>query len=482
MSEDDFLPSCDDDDYEFEYDDDEELGSTDDESNPEVMYYKAKNLREDMPEEALAVFRSITENHTSAEWALKAAKQSIKIALELRRLQDVQIYMASLIETLINCNESDSYKERCILTTFERILTGNGHMLAGVYEDVLTRFERAKMERFVWRIAISFARAYYDQEDYANALKVLQRVDFSTEPDQLAVNSWRAPLFVEYLALKIQLAIALKTGEEEDLCHAAKNVKMGMVHPRVAAVIEEYNGLVALEHQRWEDACQWLLKSFKSYDEAGMSDRSRILRLYSYACLLNDSGLNPLDNPETRAYLEYPDLRETKQVVLAFTNNDIEAFNEIISGVQDKYQTESAMMHLLPRLRTSFIKRVFLLMVKPYRKIRLKSLATQFDCEVETLRDYIKELILDKRLPHAAFDVIDNVLILNAAASLTRKCAEHSKFPLPERYAKHMQAIQRKKDEKVILNRECGIAEIERPHNQADLLQAAASMWKIAML
>lgn len=86
MSDDDFM--AEDEDFDFEY---EDQSDEEPDADLENQYYNAKAQKQDKPEAALKLFRSvIAAQDQPSDWGFKSLKQMIKICYRLQRFDEVR--------------------------------------------------------------------------------------------------------------------------------------------------------------------------------------------------------------------------------------------------------------------------------------------------------------------------------------------------------------------------------------------------------
>jgi COP9 signalosome complex subunit 2 len=168
---------------------------------------------------------------------------------------------------------------------------------------------------------------------------------------------------LEIYALQIQLYSRQKDNKKlRDLFDRAMRVEGGIPHPRTLALIQEMGGKMHMASKEFEAAGKTFFQAFKSYDEAGDPSRLRCLKYLVMASMLHASSINPFDSQEARPYKDDPEIVAMTNLVQAFHNNDIRAFERILQRnegqIMDDEFVREYLADLLRTIRTQVIQKV----------------------------------------------------------------------------------------------------------------------------
>jgi COP9 signalosome complex subunit 2 len=205
---------------------------------------------------------------------------------------------------------------------------------------------------------------------------------------------------MEIAALQIQLYSRLKdTKRLRSAYQRAISVRGGIPHPRTLALIQELGGKMHMSQRNFHDASQSFFQAFKSYDEAGDRSRLRCLKYLVMASMLHASTINPFDSHEARAHRDDPEIVAMTNLVQAFHNDDIRAFERILSKnegrIMDDEFVREHVADLLRTIRTQVILRI----IGPYTRIRLSRIAGDLNnIPIEDVEGLLVSLILDGKL------------------------------------------------------------------------------------
>jgi COP9 signalosome complex subunit 2 len=89
-----------------------------------------------------------------------------------------------------------------------------------------------------------------------------------------------------------------------------------------------------LREQEFEKAHTDFFEAFKNYDESGSPRRTTCLKYLVLANMLMKSAINPFDSQEAKPYKNDPEILAITNLVNAYQNNDINAFELILRSNQ----------------------------------------------------------------------------------------------------------------------------------------------------
>jgi COP9 signalosome complex subunit 2 len=442
----------------FEYTDDED-DADDSAVALENAYYNAKGLRESSLEEAMLAFEQVIrkereQNNTHyGPWSFKSMKQLVK--LHVRTAVDTtgsnntaaaaatstnttiaehtRRHYARLLECIVTgTNISPNAVEKGISGMLERVASSLDQSLAvAVYEETLQVFHPHtgpfKNERLWFKANIKYGQLLYEMNETAKLQKVLK--DLATMQQPVSVNddasgdrhdhggsssSASSTQTMEIYSLQIQLYSRLKDHKRlRETFQKAANVRGGIPHPRTLALMQELGGKMHMSAREYEAAGKTFFQAFKSYDEAGDPSRLRCLKYLVLASMLHASKINPFDSQEARPYRDDPEIVAMTNLVQAFQNNEIKAFEMILKKNQGRtfMKDEFVREHIEDLLRT-VRRQVLRRVIRPYTRVSLAALAHELnDVPVDSVESLLVGLILDGSLQGGTIDRVAGVLI-----------------------------------------------------------------------
>lgn len=453
------------DEYEYDYDDasmedgvgdqfeytDEEPDQNDDEVALENAYYNAKGLREDDLDAAADAFEQVITQEVEREgkmtqWSFKALKQLCKLHLRRAAWDAILPAYQRLLECVSAGSVSPNQIEKGVQAMLERVASlcqgssatssstaslASSHRMQvedefnstadpsqalalQVYDATLTVFHPIKgscpNERLWFKTNIKYGQLLYETNEtnkLQHVLKDLQSVHAMSDSGGSSTQS------MEIYALQIQLYSRLKDHKRlRATFHQAMNVRGGIPHPRTLALIQELGAKMYMESKEYEAAQKTFFQAFKSYDEAGDPSRLRCLKYLVLASMLHSSTINPFDSQEARPYRDDPEIVAMTNLVAAFHNNDIVAFEGILKQskgqrlLADQFLREHV-EDLLETIRRQVLHRL----VQPYSRIKLEALAEALNkIPVSQVESLLVRLILDGSL-EARIDRTQGVLL-----------------------------------------------------------------------
>uniref|UniRef100_A0A7S3L0Y4 PCI domain-containing protein n=1 Tax=Amphora coffeiformis TaxID=265554 RepID=A0A7S3L0Y4_9STRA len=455
------------DEYEYDYDDasmgngendqfeytDEEPDQNDDEVALENAYYNAKGLREENLNAAAEAFEQVITQETEREgkmeqWSYKALKQLCKLHLRTANWEAIFPAYERLLECVAAGHVSPTQVEKGIQAMLERVASlyqGSSSSAAStasaassssrmqvedesttadssqtlalqVYDSTLTVFHpvtgSCPNERLWFKTNIKYGQLLYETNEtnkLQHVLKDLQAVHATNDPG----GGGSSTQSMEIYALQIQLYSRLKDHKRlRATFHQAMNVRGGIPHPRTLALIQELGGKMHMEAKEYEAAGKTFFQAFKSYDEAGDPSRLRCLKYLVLASMLHVSTINPFDSQEARPYRDDPEIVAMTNLVTAFHNNDIVAFEGILKQSKGQRLLADPFLRehvedLLETIRRQVLHRL----VQPYSRVKLEFLADALNkIPVQQVESLLVRLILDGSL-HARIDRTQGVLL-----------------------------------------------------------------------
>jgi COP9 signalosome complex subunit 2 len=423
------------DDYEYEYDEGEDDGDametealqyTDEEEEHdshevalENAYYNAKGLRDTDMEAASRAFEQVISQEYSIQqkhgpWSFKALKQLVKLQLRAHPPKSSLLlqHYQRLLDCLNNGNVSPNAMEKGIHGLLERV-ANHPDLALPLYHVTLPVVHpvhgTCRNERLWFKTNLKYGQLLYERHDTTTLQAVLKDLQAHASPTSSTSSSTQT---MEVTALQMQLYARLQDYTRlRETYKQAMSVRGGLPHPRTLALIQELGGQLYLQSKQYEAASQAFFQAFKSYDEAGDTSRLRCLKYLVLASMLHASTINPFDSQEARPYKEDAEIVAMTNLVQAFHNNDIKAFERILQQNSKRLlEDELLQAHvqdLLRTIRTQVLKRI----LQPYTEISLPAIAKALNnMDVAEVESLLTQLILDDQLPGASLDRVAGIL------------------------------------------------------------------------
>ncbi|EWM29477.1 cop9 signalosome complex subunit 2 [Nannochloropsis gaditana] len=148
----------------------------------------------------------------------------------------------------------------------------------------------------------------------------------------------RGTQLLEVYALQMQLFALQKDSRKlKDLYKLALGITWGVPHPRTLGVLQECGGRMYMDEKDYNAAIQAFFSSFKCYDEAGDPRRFTLLKYLVLASMLHASTIDPFDSQEAKPYKEEREVVAMRNLILAFQNHDVKAFETILKVHTDRH-------------------------------------------------------------------------------------------------------------------------------------------------
>ena len=430
----------------FEYTDEEEEAD-DAQVALENSYYNAKGLRESSLEEASNAFEETIaaekKEHDGnyGPWSFKCMKQLVKLHLKMGNSTQVLHHYQRLLECVNGV--SANAVEKGISGMLDRISqsqTTPQTLTSQIYEATLQVFSPTTgtfpNERLWFKTNIKYGQLLYEMNETVKLQAILKDLKSAQHEDgggdsmntsaNTSSGSSTSTQLMEIYALQIQLYSRQQNLKQlRQVFDKAMAIRGGIPHPRTIALIQELGGKMHMQARDYEAAATTFFQAFKSYDEAGDPARLKCLKYLVMASMLHASTINPFDSQEARPYRDDPDIVKMTNLVAAFHNNDIRAFEDILHKgnlMADDFVREHV-EDLLRTIRTQVLKKV----IRPYTRISLQAIAKELnDIDVRDVENLLVSLILDGTLD-GEIDQVEGVLLKRADRGSATSTASRGK-------------------------------------------------------
>ena len=135
------------------------------------------------------------------------------------------------------------------------------------------------------------------------------------------------------------------------------------------AVIRECGGKMHMREGDYDKAQTDFFEAFKSYDEAGMSNRAQSLKYLVLANMLAGSSINPFDSQETKPYKNDKNVMAMTDLLNAYQRNEINEFEGILKRNRTSIMEDSFIRNYIEELLVKIRTQVLLKVIKPYRRV-----------------------------------------------------------------------------------------------------------------
>jgi len=205
--------------------------------------------------------------------------------------------------------------------------------------------------------------------------------------------------------------------EKKDPGAAAKDgkgdAKEGLVDPRSQSILKEIWGTVYGDEGQWSLAKGDFYSAFTLYDELGNPAKAKqCLRYTVIASMLSGSEANVLDSQNAKAYEHDKDIKVVNQLRLAHLKCSVNDFNKCMWEM--KKDADPYILKHADTLSSDFQHRAIVMLVRPYRRVKLAHLAAVLGEETAKIEEIVVHLILDG-LIDARIDQVKGVLDLTGA-------------------------------------------------------------------
>lgn len=383
----------------------------------ENCYYNSKSLKEENPESALTSFYSIVEKCEGEqnEWAFKALKQITKINFQLKKYDDMLQSYQRLLGYTNWLSITKNYSEKSIYNIVEYASSCENTEFLEKFYDVTTKaLQNLNNERLMLKVLMHVARFLLTQKNYHKFKYLLRQMhELLSDENNSVADQNRGTHLLELYSLEIQMYSDIEDNKRlKELYQSSLRVKTAIPHPRIMGIIRECGGKMHMQENQWSEAQTNFFESFKSYDEAGSSDRIRVLKYLVLANMLSESEINPFDSPETQPYKDNPHIIAMTKLVEAYQIRDITAVERILQTYQHDILDDDFIRQYVDKILYSIRSQVLIELVKPYTSVKLSLLAKKLGVSISIIEQALVGLIIDERV-NGKIDMVNEVFTIS---------------------------------------------------------------------
>lgn len=413
-------------DYGFEYSGSEEENEEDTLAvKIENKYYTAKGLLEENNQKAMKLFLEVvTLEQEKGKWGFKALKRLVKLCFRLKDYEKMMQHYRQML-SYVKSSVTQNVSEKTITSILETV--NHAHemaLLQEFYEATLETLKDAVNERLWFRTNLKLAELWFEMGEYPKMAKIIKDLHRSCQNGPGNANlSKKGTQLLQIYALEIQLYTATKNNKKlKALYEKSLQVKSGVPHPRITAIIRECGGKAHLLEREWNKAATDFFEAFKNYDEAGSDRCIQCLKYLVLASMLDEgaAGINPFDSTEAKAHAKHPELVAFTDLVAAYHSGQIRQFEDILrknwTSIMNDPFIRTYIEDLLRNLRTQ----VLLDLVRPYTRISIPYISEKLNIPEKDVEDLLVYLILDNKLS-GHIDQVYHILILQEGQDFRSK-------------------------------------------------------------
>ncbi|XP_057661692.1 COP9 signalosome complex subunit 2-like [Diorhabda carinulata] len=420
----------------FFYDDDEAYGdygleySEESTSEPDVdlenQYYIAKSLKgDDTLESSVLAFQKVLDlqGEHKGEWGFKALKQLVKINFQLKNYDETMKKYKELLG-YINAAVTKNHGEKAINSILDYTSTSKDiELLQNFYETTLSALKTAKNDRLWFKTNTKLGKVYLEMGEFAKVASIIKQLKLTCNPYLHEIDPHKGTQLLEIYALEIQMYTQQKNHKQlRELYERSLKVRSAIPHPLIMSVIRECGGKMHLKSGDYEKAYTDFFEAFKNYDEAGNPRRINCLKYLILTSMLLTSAINPFDSQEAKPYKNEPEVKTMTDLISAFQNNDMKAFEKIFQENKSSLMADPFIHEHISDLLKLVRSKALLSLVKPYRCIKLDFISTELGISIEEVESLLVYCILDEAI-EGRIDQINKTLVMNVSGSNSKYLA-----------------------------------------------------------
>ncbi|WFC99630.1 hypothetical protein MYAM1_002375 [Malassezia yamatoensis] len=399
-----------DEDYDFEYEDDDDEPNAD--AYIENKYYNAKAIKAENPEEAIQELQDILEAETEmSEWGFKALKQQTKIHFH-RGQHERALKTYRMLLKYTKSTVTRNYTEKTVNSILDYVSSSGAELsvVEEFYNATNEMLAASQSDRLNMKIKLKLAKLWLSRKEWSRLTQILRELRSGKYLNENEDGQSKGTLMLELLALEVQM---YQETNNMKMVKAAMAIRNAIPHPRTMGTIRESGGKMHMAESRlvetyadnWEAAQVEFFQAFRNYDEAGSELRIKVLKYLVLAHMLTGNDVNPFDSQETKPYREDPNIIAMTSLVNAYQQRDVLGAEKIVrenaSTLTDDDFICKFITDVLNELRVQYLIDV----VRPYKSIRLTTLANLLHVSYEQMQSLVLMLILDGRMQGHIDDV-----------------------------------------------------------------------------
>eukprot|EP00696_Hemimastix_kukwesjijk_P000050 gnl/Hemi2/10078_TR3491_c0_g1_i1.p1 gnl/Hemi2/10078_TR3491_c0_g1~~gnl/Hemi2/10078_TR3491_c0_g1_i1.p1 ORF type:complete len:477 (-),score=215.63 gnl/Hemi2/10078_TR3491_c0_g1_i1:88-1362(-) len=390
---------------------------------------------------ALTAFQEIMEQEKEkGEWGFKSAKKIIKIYFLRKDNANLIKAFKNFLTYLRNVTRNES--EKAIQALLELVSQSDQpDLLLQIYQITLDAMKLTKNEGLWLKTSLRLAQLYMTKGEVELLSKTLAELHAACRRPDGSDDESKSTVQLQVYCLEIQM-VTQHDGNNvprlKALFNRASNLATAIAPPHVHAVVNECGGHIYLRERDWDNARNIFFKAFINYNEASSPQRVVCLKYHIIANALRSlhssdkdkqdktqgRKINPFDTRETKAFINDPGIQLMKEINEAYMNDDLKAFERLLSGQYPHYKREveedKVLRHHMPLVLNNIRVNVLLLLLQPYTRLSIGFIAKELNMPNSEVEGLLVSLILDG-LVVGHIDQIKQILDLGGTGSKTSK-------------------------------------------------------------
>lgn len=406
----------------------------------ENTFFMARDTRRDDPAAALTMFRKcVSLEKASFEDEMIYRFQSLEHIVTLEAALGNMDAMTEAYQELLSYTDRVTRNEvsesiNTVLTTVSE--SKDFALLQRVYRITLDALSKLSgQERMHFDIAMRLAKTHLDRGEITECEKQLHVLHDKLRLPDGSDDMSRGSQLLEIYAIKIQLATdSGNTTLMQDLFEKTRILSSEVTDPRSMSTIQECWGKMYANAGNWKDAYTQFFNAFLQYQEVGSDRAKQCLKYVVIANMIGQGSSNPFDAREAKVYQQLPEIDAMVQLRMAYEDSDIRTFQKILKR-QPSLTRDTFISQHLDKLLYRVRSEALVTLVKPYKRIKLESIAKFLNITVLDVEKMLISLILDET-------VIGRVDQVNGVLDLTlESTASVKKFSAVDDWSRNLKAL-----------------------------------------
>lgn len=429
-------------------DENSDAGGSDGELDPDVdlenQYWLADDLKKSKPQEALEAFLAFIKQDLARSRGEIPNKPKEHVELEdvgigyFHALYEVILIYFKLsqydsmlehLQTLLNFLPEVTRNERqkAIENILRAISSGdaasfsleNQRVLVDTYRLTLGVLESLSIDaRLTFSTRKSLGQIYLQMSDIQNVEIIVQELHAACKDSETGLDDLRnrAEWLLEMTALELQLCVLTRDKRRRIAAHQrTKLLAHAIVDPTTMGIIHEDCGKMYMAEKKWSEAYQEFFSGFTKHAETANPRARECLKYVVLANMLALSDINPFSTKEASAYKDAPMIHAMIQLREAYQKNNAKKFEKILRDPKTNLLSDAFLAEYVDDLLQKTRQQILVDFIRPYRRVKLESIAMELNVDVNDVEPILVKGILDGTLLNSKIDQGKGVLVVNSA-------------------------------------------------------------------
>jgi len=354
---------------------------------------------------------SAKENHPKPQKLLEALSKMVQLCVDLDFADESVKYYKELLSCLQEGSHSQNEKKAAISDVLSHFDLGETQVAEDFY--ILTIESIRDDERLWFDFSIELSHSYLELKNWQKLDPLIESLHSACKINGYDDPS-KADLLIQIYAVKIEQMFATgNTDQLENIYHLTKKLSANVGDHRSAPILAEFNGKYHAEQRDFRKAYAEFFQAIKYADQ----DRGKLCVKYLVCVtMLGEENTDPFASREVKIYESDNAVAPMVKLYNFFNENNIYDFDKLLKAEEQSLCSDPFIAKLMPKIKFKLRKKTVVATLKPYRKVRLKWLASQLYYDTAETENLLIGMILDRSIL-ARINQVDQTLEIRKSKS-----------------------------------------------------------------